>query len=142
MPAIRAPKINADYRPILGLPELNRKLRRLPERLQKRALRRSLRQGANVILKEVRARAPTEKLRKKTKVKSARSRRGSVAVRVTVGQRDFGFDDFYGAAKEYGWEGEEPQPFFRTGYDAKKHVALSVFQRDLNTQIIRESLKA
>jgi len=94
---------------ITGIEELDRKLKTLPMRLQKKALRQGVRAGAKVLAAAARSKVPVKSGTYKAsfKVKAAkRSRRNKDAVRANVmtGESLFKGKGFYGAFLEYGWQ--------------------------------------
>ncbi len=76
---------------IRGLPDLEKRLRELPEKLERKILRQALRQGANVILRDARARVPVKSgaLQKSLRV-STSARRGQVRAKIVAGSNKKG----------------------------------------------------
>ena len=90
---------------VTGAKELAARLSLLPAKLQKSILRPALRKGASLILGPARANAPekTGAMKRAIKVKSRKSRKGTVAIGVVLGAGFFKGDEFYGAFQEFGW---------------------------------------
>jgi hypothetical protein len=109
---------------ITGLEEIDRKLKTLPLRIQKKVLRQSMRAGLKIMADEVRTQAPRDKglLISGIVVRAVKSRkRGSISLEVRIGSKTEGLVKpsaagpvFYPAIVEY-----KHDPFMRRSFDGK-----------------------
>ncbi len=90
--------------PINGIAEVKAGLAELEKSVAKKILRKGLRAGAKLVLTEARADAPVKSglLRKNVKIRSAKGKKGTVAINVGVGSKDFAGETFYGGFVLYG----------------------------------------
>jgi HK97 gp10 family phage protein len=143
---------------------LDRKLRSLPVAVAKTIMRKALRTGGKPILKAARAKVPvlTGATRRAIKLRTLRSRsRGSIAVAISVGAKDFyKGDQFYAAFLEFGHRigkrstslraykrrtGEDPRgevpprPFLRPAMDENADAAVAAIGSELGALIEQEA---
>lgn len=93
---------------LTGNKELDKFFRTFPMKVQKKVVRKPLRDGSKIIADAAKANAPSAGglLRKAIKVRAAkRSRKNKnlVTVRPQIGAGDFKGETFYGAFQEYGY---------------------------------------
>lgn len=89
---------------------IKRMLLQLPKKIRNKILRQELRAAAKKLVAPSKAATPvrTGKLQKSVKVRAA-TKRGSVAMRVGYGEKNFTGKTFYGAFLEWGWRvGKRP----------------------------------
>ena len=138
-----------------GFEKLDRKMRMMPVRLQKQALRTGCRNAAKFVRQLVLAKVPrkTGALAKSIVVRAGkRSRRYKDQVVVQVRTKDgfFKGDEFYGAMLEFGTEerktkkgagrGRIPElRFFRDGLESFLDRKRRIFQKAVRDFVIRES---
>ena len=89
---------------VTGLKQTEARLKDLEKKTTKSLGRKALRAGAKVILAAARADAPvvTGRTKKNIMIRSARSKRGSLALSVGVDYRDYTGDTFYASFVLYG----------------------------------------
>lgn len=127
-----------------GLEGLERRMRLLPGRLERKVIRRATRLGANTVRTAVRRRAPhgpTGRLRRSivTRYSRRRSQRaGKGAVVYTVRNLR---DVFYAFFLEMGTRFMAARPFFRPAFESSKRDALRRIGKELWAGIERELRK-
>lgn len=128
---------------ITGIKEIDRKLKRLEPKVQKKVLRQSMRSGLKVMAAEVKSQVPVETglTRSAVKVKAVkRKKRGSIELEVAVGSKpgltkqSGGKPVFYPAVVEY-----KHDPFMRRSFTAKGEEARQTTMRLLRDGIEREA---
>lgn len=104
---------------IHGLRELERDLRKLPRRVQGRAVRNAARAGGIIVRRRARELAPrrTGNLRRSIVVRSAREG-NDIVVRIGLLARAF-----YGFLLEFGTRRISPRPWMRPAFDQTKEAA-------------------
>lgn len=150
---------------IEGLEDVQRKLKLLPERLGRNAMRRALRRGANVIRDQARANArtlddreTTESIAKNVRV-SGMSRRveraqKQIGMRVGIaggarnmtkygefkggGKANPGGDTWYWRLLEFGTSKMRARPFMRPAMEQSATKAFSVTADAMNVQVDKE----
>ena len=142
-----------------GVPELRAKLAALGDKAERKVVRTAIRKAANIVLKEVRSRAPskTGRLRKGLRVSvsvtagnevakiGAKRRAGARhAHLLELGVRPHTIRSKYRRALRIGGRmiggrvmhpGVRPRPFLRPGFEATKDDAIRVFKEQLQTAI-------
>jgi HK97 gp10 family phage protein len=119
---------------ITGVREIDRKLRLLEPRVQKKVVRQAMRAGLKILQAEVKVQVPvrTGLTRSAVQIRALRARkRGSVSLEVRISgkkeglivERKSGKRVFYPAVVEYGREGVAPDPFMRRSFEAKGEQA-------------------
>ena len=127
-----------------GIPAIDRKLKKLEQKVQRKVARQSLRAGAKVVQAEAKrlASVDTGLLKSKIKVRSAKQkRRGEVAIRVGVDEKDFTGEAWYAAAIEYGTSKMDAKPFMGPAHDATKNDARWIVEKTLAEGVEREAAK-
>lgn len=106
---------------ITGLKELDRALQELAWPASRRALRKGMRQGANIVRDEVRNKAPvrTGNLKRSIRTRERREENGWMRFAVEVRRRAF-----YGRFLEYGTSKMTAKPFIRPAASEKADVAV------------------
>jgi len=120
--------------------KLNRKLKTLESKVEKKLTRQALRAGARVIAKEAKLRAPvdTGTLRSKIKVWALKRSRTRIGVLVGTSAKDYTGNQFYGAFAEYGTKDIPAKPYLGPAADAKGSEAAKVVEKTLAEGIERE----
>lgn len=127
---------------VTGIPEIDRKLKTLVPRLQKKVIRQAMRKAMALVTEEARARVPvdTGELRKAIKTRAAkRRRRGEIGVDTRVGEGDFKGETFYGGMVEFGTSKMPPRPFMAPAYDGKKDEARRIATDEILKGVEREA---
>lgn len=146
---------------ITGAKELQKKLRELGPKIEKKVMRQALRAGAKIIQAEAKKLAPVDsgELRAGIKVRAVKKRKpGQVRIRVSTGEDDA----FYGFFVEYGYMKQEtrrlpdgkiislkrgqgtptfvpPRPFVRPAFETKKEEATKAITAAIAAGIEREA---
>lgn len=112
-----------------GLKELQRELKRLPDHLQKRAIRGAVKAGAMKVRKEARnaAAEDTGNLKQNIRVRVSR-KRGQDRVTYRVGVTK---DAFYGMFLEFGTKKMAPRPFLRPALDEHYRRVIEIVRERL-----------
>lgn len=120
--------------------KLNRKLKTLEAKVEKKITRQALRAGAKVIAKEAKARAPvdTGMLRSKIKVWALKRSRKRIGVLVGTSAKEYTGDQFYGAFVEYGTSKMAAKPWLGPAAEAKGPEAAKIVEQTIATGIDRE----
>lgn len=128
---------------IVGLKELDRALQELAWPAARRALRKGMRQGANVVRDEARAKAPvrTGNLKRKIRTRERSEEAGNMRFAVEVPR-----SAFYGRFIEEGWMPEygnsrvPARPFLRPAAENKTEAAVTKM-RDALAEAINLELR-
>lgn len=104
---------------IKGLEDILKKLNDLPDKLENKIIRSSLRKGANVIRDEARLFAPVGSgdLKKSIVVSGKRGKKGSIAFKIRPVAKKNGVTKFYGLSNEFGTSKMAAHPFMRPAFD-------------------------
>lgn len=152
----KAAKPGVTFR-LTGNRRLDRLFQTLPVKVQKKVLRKPLREAAKVIQKQAKRNAPkdTGLLRRSLRVRAGRrSRRFKNTVRIVVitGEGFFKGETFYGAFQEFGWKlGKRGTPnrrqmpalhYIERAYKAKESEARSVAMKGIALGIMKEAASA
>ena len=91
---------------LTGVKEIDRRLLALPATLERKVIRKALRNAAKPIQAAVKQIAPKQsgQLKKAVKVRAYKKSRKGFGFAVRLGAGDFKGDTFYGAFQEYGWK--------------------------------------
>ena len=126
---------------IKGGKELDRALKQLGPKFEKRIAKSAVRAGANVIAKEARLNVPEDSgtLKKSIKV-VARSKRvgdavASVVTRSGKKWRSKGMDAWYAPLIEFGTKNRPATPFLRTALDSKVAEAIKAMSKQIQKRI-------
>lgn len=149
---------------ISAFKDLEKLLKQLPEPLAKKALEDAARAGANLLRREIRARAPQGEGKLKRNILVKKNKRTKYAVNYKVGVAgkiyyahfiEFGTSPHLIAAKRkklltdgqeaFGKEvqhpGQSARPFLRPAVDAKGQEAIATFGQKLSETVLREATK-
>jgi HK97 gp10 family phage protein len=110
---------------ITGVKEIDKALSQLEPKVVKKILRKAMRPAMKPMLKEARANAPVESGQTQRAIRlsaAARSRR-SIGLDISIGEKNYVGDQYYGAFIEFGTSLMEARPFMRPAYDAGKDKA-------------------
>lgn len=126
---------------ITGVPEIDRKLRTLEPRLQKKVVRQAMRAGMKLVESAARALAPRDsgQLAAGIKTRAARARRGTITIEVRVGEGDFKGETFYGGFQEYGTKHQPAHAFMKPAFETKGEAARDATLSELLAGILREA---
>lgn len=107
---------------VLGLKELDRALQEMAWPAARRALRKGMRQGANVVRDEARAKAPldTGLLKRQIRTRERSEENGDMRFAVEVTR-----SAFYGRFLEYGTSKLAARPFLRPAAESKAEAAVA-----------------
>lgn len=127
-----------------GMKELNKALKQLPDKLQERAIKNAMADGARAIRDEAKRRAPVDDgdLRDSIVVSrtvQVKGRRQSVKGGVVIGIK--GAPRFYAHIAEFGTSRQTAQPFLRPAFDAKQEEALKRIGPKLGKEIEKQARK-
>lgn len=140
-----------------GSKELSKQLNKLAKKAASGAVRKALRAGGNVILKEARIRVPrkTGTLKKSLGIVSRKGTRTSFRVSITNRQgKKLKNDGWYGHFIEFGvkphslsgkketrrkHKGHAAKPFMRPAYELKKRQAIKTFRERMWQEILKAS---
>ncbi|OJW26900.1 MAG: hypothetical protein BGO49_21505 [Planctomycetales bacterium 71-10] len=127
---------------VTGVEEIDRRMKTLVPRLQKKVIRQSMRKAMKIVAAATRARVPVDTglLKASIKVRATKfKRRGRLGVEVRAGEGDFKGDTFYGGMVEYGTKRMPPRPFMAPAYDETKEQAKGVAMDEILAGIEREA---
>lgn len=135
---------------ITGIKAIDKKLKLLAPKVQKKVVRQAMRKGLKIVQAEVKAQVPvdTGTAKKAVKVRATRRRkRGTIELEVvikavqgeTIKTGSGGERWFYPAIVEYGHAKTAPNPFMRRAYEASGEPARQVTMRSLLEGVEREA---
>lgn len=119
---------------VTGIKGLDKALKALPAKIEKKVLRQAMRKGVKPIQAAAKANVPVRSgtLKKAIKVRAMKRKKDRLGVLVIVGQGDFKGETFYGAMIEYGhFAGKrgtpdrkfvEAKPFMRPAFETNKEA--------------------
>lgn len=124
---------------ILGLRELDRALQELAWPAARRALRKGMRKGANVVRDEARAKAPvdTGNLKRRIRTRERSEEEGNMRYAVEIPR-----NAFYGRFIEYGTSKMAAKPFLRPAAESKTEAAVTAMRDALAEAIEIEMQRA
>ncbi len=132
---------------IIGLKQLDKKLREIAKVTDKNLLSPALRKAANVIRDEARDNAPRsfggggiKHVRDEIKVRRDSNPQLSGSNEIMY-IKPFHKDVYYWRFVEFGTVNQKGQRFLTKAYDTKKREAVTVFMQSLSKSIIRETKK-
>lgn len=122
---------------ITGVDEIDRKLSRFEQSVQKKAIRKATREAAKVILEDARQRVPvdTGALRKSLRVRSLKRSRVRQGHQVMTGEGFFKGDTFYGGFVEYGTKRMVAREYMKKAMVAKESDTVQKFRTELSAAI-------
>ncbi len=136
---------------ITGIKSIDRKLRKLPAKVQKKVVRQSMRAGLKLVAQEMKAQVPVASglTKANVKVRALKKRkRNRIALEVRIGAAEgliahwaSGMPFFYPAGIEYGDREHQPNPFGRRTYQAKGEAAKQVTMTRMLEGVEREASK-
>jgi len=124
-----------------GLDVLDKAIKKLEDKVQKRVLNKAARAAARVVQKRAKSLAPVRGggLRRAIRVMTMKTPKGSAKVAVTVksgkGEKR---KVFYAHFIEFGTESVQRKPFFRPAFDETQKEQLDAMGGVLAKEIIRE----
>lgn len=139
-----------------GLEETMKVLKQLPEKMRGTIIRKGMKSGAKPMYQDALSRAPVDSgfLREHMRIETRTNRiKGTITVRINTSAGEYLGDDFYAAFIEYGfWKvpiqivggriysmprgteprvWQDPKPFMRPAFDAKKDDAIIITAREI-----------
>jgi HK97 gp10 family phage protein len=137
---------------VTGIKDIDRKLKFLPGRIQKKVLRQAMREGLKVMAAEVKAQVPVDTglTKKNVRVRAVKKkRRDEIQLEVRVGGDEelyktsakTGTTVFYPALVEYGRKNVPPNPFMRRAFEAKGEIARQVTIDEIRAGVESEASK-
>ena len=123
-----------------GLDALDKALKKLESKVQRRVLNKAARAGARVVQKRAKALAPvrTGALRRAIRVVTMKAKKGQGKVAVTVKSgRGEKRDVFYAHMVEFGTIGARTRPFMRPAFDETQKEQLDAIGKTLAQEIIK-----
>lgn len=118
---------------ITGIRRIDKKLKLLPLKVQKKVVRQSMRKGMKIVLSEVKSEAPVDSgvLKSNLALRARkRKKRGTIELEVRIKANDetkktskAGKTVFYPAIVEYGHGNAPPNPFMRRAYTQSGRAA-------------------
>lgn len=125
-----------------GLDELDKAVKKLPDRIQKRVLSGALRAGGRIMQKDAKARVPvkTGKLKKSIKVMSGKSN-PNAPIGVANAVVFVGVQAAHGHLIEFGTKNVTAKPFLRPAFDSTQEAVLTAIGNKLAEGIIKETAK-
>jgi HK97 gp10 family phage protein len=141
---------------VQGVAEINKALRQLAPKIQKKVLRQSIRKALKPVKAAVEAEAPigeTGQIKANVKIKSGKRQKDTLRLNVVIGAGDFKGDQFYASFVEYGhhigsrtlgdarafYEGND---FMKRAFDRTKDQATSEVRRLILIGAMKEADKA
>lgn len=138
----------------MGIEETRRALEELGPKVEKKVIRKGLREGAKEVLAAARAEAPERSgiLKKNIKIRSGRGSKGTIVLTVGVGAKDFKGPTFYASFILFGWHSgprrlgdarkfNQPNNFLQRAFDSTKEQAVSTTiesWKDLIDEIVNQ----
>jgi HK97 gp10 family phage protein len=135
---------------ITGIREIDRKLKTLEARVQKKILRRAMRTGMKVVLAEAQALVPVLSglTKENLKLRAGKRSRNKTTLNVQVANAEGltketseGKKFFYPAVVEWGHDNVPPHPFMRPAYDTKGPEGRDKTMNELLEGTLREAAK-
>ena len=131
---------------ITGDKQIDRALKNIPDKVAKKAFRKSMRPAMKVIQKEAKDNAPVDSgdMKKSIKVKAAKRSRRFMGIDVVIGEEAFKGETWYGNLVEYGTSKMPAKPFMRPAYDSKDQVKNKVLEdlpKILDEEVRKEASK-
>jgi len=131
---------------MIGDKELQRKLRELPIAMERKIVRKALREAARPVLAAAKALAPvlTGRMKAGMKLRAEKAKRGHFGVQVvTPTRKELGIagDDpyYYPMAVEVGTAKMPAHPFMRPALDANREKGIAIAAREIRAGIEAEA---
>lgn len=125
---------------IKGLKEVIKNLKELEPKVQKKVVRKALREGTKIVQKEMQGEAPTDTgaLKKSIKVRAGKQKKHSLSVKVETDKSQFP-DQYYSAFVEFGTSKQPAQHFMENAFKAKEDEARQRMVEALKDGIEKEA---
>ncbi len=133
---------------VTGIKAIDRKLKRLEPKVQRKVFRQSMRAGMKVMQAEVQSQVPVDTglTKKNVKVRALKRKRNRIAMEVRVAAAPglithwaSGEPFFYPAGIEFGDSDHQPNPFGRRSYSSKGEAARDVTMNQMIAGVEREA---
>ena len=122
--------------------DLLKKLRTLPEKVQKNVLTGAVRAGAKPIVKEAKRLVPVRTGNLKKSIGVNKRRTVGTVVRFSISPRKGGkYDGYYGAFVEFGTKKMAPRPFMRPAFEAKGEESIDAVREYIAKRLEKELKK-
>ncbi len=135
----------AEVMKITGLKELENKLKELGPKVQKKVVRKAIREGNKVMLQAARGEAPkgeTGALAKSLKIKTRfHKKSGTLTGIVQTSDKTLTGETYYGGFVELGTKFQEPNPWLERAFEKVKDTVLTKTTSTLKTGIETEAKK-
>jgi len=120
-----------DVKVKMNAEEIVMNLEKLEKKIQRKFVRKAMREGAKVLLNEARARVPvrTGNLKKSLGI-NTRTKKGNIEMYVSP-RKGGKYDGYYGLFVELGTKKMSARPFLRPAFEAKGEEAVKVFRNTL-----------
>jgi HK97 gp10 family phage protein len=124
---------------VTGVREIDRKLRRLEYKVQRKIVVDAMKRGLTPLLNEVKANAPvdTGAMRENIKIRAGKGRKGLVKREVRVGDKQMGAD-FHAQHVEFGTENAPPHPFMGPAFESHGPDARDRVEREILAGVMQE----
>lgn len=129
---------------IKGLDKLIKDLKQLEPKVQKKVVRKTLREGSKVIHREIKSNTvPVDSgdLRKSIKVRAGKRKRNTISVTIQTSDKEnvFTGDQYYGAFQEFGTSKMPGKHYMEKAFNSKEEEAKAKMMDILAKGIIDEA---
>lgn len=117
---------------VTGVREIDRKLRKLEAKAQRKVIRQAMDRALKPVLEQVKADVPvlTGATRQNIKIRAGKSRRGVVRREIRVGDKQMG-EGFGAAFVEFGTKDAPARPFMAPAFEARGPAARDQAEREI-----------
>lgn len=135
---------------ITGVKQIDRRLKNLEPKIQRKVIRQSMRKGMKPVLALAREIAPelTGLMKSNIKLRAGKRKRGRISIEVRVDSAEgltkttsSGEKVFYPAVVEWGDKDTPPHPFMRPAYDQGGPTAKNTAMHEILEGTLREASK-
>lgn len=125
---------------IKGLKETLKNLKELEPKVQKKVVRKALREGTKIVAAEMKGEAPVEtgQLKRSIKIKAGKRKKNSLSVKVETDKENFP-DQYYSAFVEFGTSKQPAQHFMENAFKSKEDEARARMVEALKEGIEKEA---
>lgn len=126
---------------ITGVKAIDRRLRRLEPKVQRKYVRAAMRRAMKPVKAQVEIEAPRETgfLSQQVKIRARKGRRGTLGINVQIGENDFQGDTYYAAFQELGTQYMDAKDFMGRSYAMRADEARRIALDDLRDAVLREA---
>ena len=133
---------------VFGDKDLQKQLKKLPDRLQNRILKQAIKKGAKITLQRTKTIVPKEtgRLSESLKVKPIKRSRVKIGYQVLTGTREelgipAGKKGYYPMAIETGTKNRPAKPYMRPALDQTENQVLGVIKGAIKSKLDKEARK-